>query len=371
VTAGTPSREPAFELHGSRIYIGAALLDDVGPLMRQALGARRLVILSDDTVAPLYAARVAASCGVDAHAILTMPAGEAHKTRKTWSRFTDDMLDAGYGRDSAVLALGGGVVGDMAGFVAATYMRGIPVVQIPTTLLAMIDAAVGGKTGVDTRAGKNLVGAFHHPTLVIADPRTFSTLPVEQLRNGLAEAVKHGVVASEENFAFIGVNAAQIVRVGGPDDLLGTELVRRNIEIKARVVAADEKESGLRKILNFGHTIGHAVELLSGYTRLHGECVAIGMVVEAQIAAALGFADASVVAQIRHVLRAVGLPVGVPNDLDARAVLTATRTDKKARDGAVEYALPSRIGAMVGGERGWGTPVPDAVVLDALRKMAQ
>lgn len=168
--------------------------------------------------------------------------------------------------------------------------------------------------------------------------------------------MKHGVVASEENFAFIGANAAQIVRVGGPDDLLGTELVRRNIEIKARVVAADEKESGLRKILNFGHTIGHAVELLSGYTLLHGECVAIGMVVEAQIATALGFADASVVAQIRHVLREVGLPVGVPNDLDARAVLDATRTDKKARDGAVEYALPSRIGAMVGGERGWEPP---------------
>jgi 3-dehydroquinate synthase len=368
VTPELPSLEPTFELHGSRIYIGAALLDEVGPLVRRALGTRRLVILSDDTVAPLYAAGVAERCGVDAQAILTMPAGEAHKTRESWSRLTDIMLDAGYGRDSAVLALGGGVVGDMAGFVAATYMRGIPVVQLPTTLLAMIDAAVGGKTGVDTRAGKNLVGAFHHPTLVIADPRTFRTLPVEQLRNGLAEAVKHGVVASAENFAFIGANAAQIVQAGGPDDLLGTELVRRNIEIKAGVVAADEKESGIRKILNFGHTIGHAVETLSGYTLLHGECVAIGMVVEARIAAALGLADASVAAQITHVLREVGLPVTVPSAIDGHAVLNATRTDKKARDGAVEYALPSHIGAMAGGDRDWATPVPDAVVLDALRE---
>ncbi len=368
MTSSGPGLAPTFDLHGSQIHVGAGVLDEVGPLVRHALGTRRLVLLSDETVAPLYAARVAASCGIGPSGILTMPAGEAHKTRASWSRFTDQMLDAGVGRDAAVLALGGGVVGDIAGFVAATYMRGIPVVQIPTTLLAMIDAAVGGKTGVDTPAGKNLVGAFHHPTLVIADPRTFATLPVEQLRNGLAEAVKHGVVASAEDFTFIHANAAQIVRAGGPGDALGAELVRRHVAIKARVVAADEKESGVRKILNFGHTIGHAVETLSGYTRLHGECVAIGMVVEARIAAALGVAEPTLAAQIADVLRAVGLPVAVPTEITAHAVLAATRTDKKARDGAVEYALPSRIGAMSGSAHGWGTPVPDAIVLDALRE---
>ncbi len=359
--------DPTFELHGSHIHVGAGVLDSTGALVRAALGARRLAILSDDTVAPLYAARVAASCGLGEKSILTMPAGEEHKTRKTWSRFTDELLDAGFGRDSAILALGGGVVGDIAGFVAATYMRGIPVVQLPTTLLAMIDAAVGGKTGVDTRAGKNLVGAFHHPTLVIADPRTFATLPVEQLRNGLAEAVKHGVVASADDFAWVGANAAAIARAGGPADALGEQLVRRNIEIKARVVAADEKEGGLRKILNFGHTIGHAVEMLSGYSLLHGECVAIGMVVEARLATVLGLADADVERAIIDVLRAVGLPVAIPTAMKARDVLEATRTDKKARDGVVEYALPARIGAMAGAAHGWGTPAPDSAVLDALR----
>lgn len=362
---------PLFELHGSRIHIGAGLLDECGTLVRAALGSRRLVIVSDDTVAPLYAARVAASCGVGETHILTMPAGEEHKTRQRWARFTDAMLDLGVGRDSAVLALGGGVIGDLGGFVAATYMRGIPVVQLPTTLLAMIDAAVGGKTGVDTRAGKNLVGAFHHPALVLADPRTFRTLPLAQLRNGLAEAVKHGVVASADDFAWIGANAAQIVREGGPTDALGETLVRRNVEIKARVVAADEKEGGLRKILNFGHTIGHAVELLSGYTLLHGECVAIGMVVEARLAARLGLADASVESALVEVLRAVGLPVAIPAGMALDAVLDATRSDKKARAGAVEYALPSRIGAMAGGDRGWGIPAPDAAVLDALRESAR
>jgi 3-dehydroquinate synthase len=365
----TPS--PTLELHGSRIHIGAGLLDACGPLVRQALGARRLAIISDDTVAPLYAARVAESCGVAAADILTMPAGEEHKTRKSWSRFTDLLLDAGVGRDAAILALGGGVIGDLAGFVAATYMRGIPVVQLPTTLLAMIDAAVGGKTGVDTRAGKNLVGAFHHPALVIADPRTFRTLPLAQLRNGLAEAVKHGVIASAEDFAWIGANASAIVRESGPEDALGALLVRRNVEIKARVVAADEKEGGIRKILNFGHTIGHAVELLSGYALLHGECVAIGMVAEARLATALGLADATLAPTIIDGLRAVGLPVALPAGMALDAVLAATRSDKKARAGAVEYALPSRIGAMAGGDRGWGIPAPDAAVLDALRESAR
>lgn len=261
---------------------------------------------------------------------------------------------------------GGGVVGDLAGFAAATYMRGIPFVQVPTSLLAMIDASIGGKTGVDTRAGKNLVGAFHHPALVLADPLALATLPPAQLRNGLAEAIKHGVIASREEFEWIATNVRELLRPGGPPVALAERLVRRHVEIKAAIVARDEREGGVRKSLNFGHTIGHAIESLSGYTMLHGECVAVGMVAEARIAARLGLADRALGTTIASLLRDAGLPTAPPPHMSAAAVLDATRHDKKARAGSVEYALPSSIGEMAGAARGYSIPVPDDVVLAEL-----
>jgi 3-dehydroquinate synthase len=298
--------------------------------------------------------------------VFTIPAGEESKTRKQWSRLTDELLAAGYGRDSAILALGGGVVGDLAGFVASTYMRGIPFVQVPTTLLGMIDAAIGGKTGVDTKAGKNLVGTFHHPALVIADPRTLRTLPMAHVRNGVVEAIKHGVVASPSDFAWLATNVSAIVRDGGPGDETTERLVRRNIRLKVEIVARDEREAGVRKILNFGHTIGHAIESLSGFSKLHGECVAIGMVVESRIAAKAGVGDAALADVISRVLRDAGLPVALPSAMTPETVLGATRRDKKARGGVVEYALPVKLGVMAGADRGYGTPVSDDVVLTAL-----
>jgi 3-dehydroquinate synthase len=356
----------AFTLHGSRILIGDGLLDRCGAELREALPGRRLAIISDETVAALHASRVAAACAPAPVTILTIPAGEASKTRKSWSRLTDDMLDAGFGRDSAILALGGGVVGDLAGFVAATYMRGIPFVQMPTSLVAMIDAAIGGKTGVDTRAGKNLVGAFHHPARVIVDPRALATLPLAHIRNGLAEAIKHAVIASRAEFDWIAANLAALLGDGGPAPAIADRLVRKHIEIKSSIVARDEREGGVRKTLNFGHTIGHAVESLSGYAMLHGECVAVGMVVEARIAALAGVAEASVADSIAALLRAAGLPADLPASMTPAGVLEATRTDKKARGGSVEYALPSRLGAMAGAESGYALRVPDAIVLQAL-----
>ena len=354
------------DLHGARIVIGAGALDGCGADVRRATGAHRLCIVSDDTVAPLWAPRLAAAIGDAATPVFTIPAGEASKSRAEWARLTDAMLDAGFGRDSAILALGGGVVGDLAGFVAATYLRGIPFVQVPTTLLAMIDASIGGKTGVDTRAGKNLVGAFHHPALVVADPATFATLPVEQLRNGLAEAVKHAVIAGPSEFEWIATHAADVARAGGPDAALALRLVRRNIEIKAGVVARDERESGLRKTLNFGHTIGHAIEALSHFTLLHGECVAIGMVVESRAAALAGHADAGLADVVATVLGAAGLPSRVPERFDAAAILAATRSDKKARAGHVEYAVASRVGVMAGAGTGYALPLADDVVRAAI-----
>jgi 3-dehydroquinate synthase len=354
------------ELHGSQIVIGAGLLDSCGPELRAALPNRRFAIISDDTVSPLYAARVAAACAPASVTLLTIPSGEASKTRGQWARLTDDLLAAGFGRDAAIIALGGGVVGDLAGFVAATYMRGIPFVQMPTSLLAMIDAAVGGKTGVDTAAGKNLVGAFHHPALVLVDPCALTTLPLAHMRNGLAEAIKHGVIASVAEFEWLASNLGGLLRDGGPDPALAERLVRKNIEIKADVVSRDERESGVRKTLNYGHTIGHAVETLSGFGMLHGECIAIGMVVEARISVKLGIADLSLVRSVERLLGAAELPCAVPESMSAAAVLTATRSDKKARAGLIEYALPSTLGEMAGADRGFATPVPDAVVLEAI-----
>jgi 3-dehydroquinate synthase len=358
--------EPPLELHGSRIVIGAGALDTCGAELHRALPNRRFAIISDDTVAPLYAARVAAACAPASVTVFTVAAGEASKTRKQWSRLTDELLAAGFGRDSAIIALGGGVVGDLAGFVAATYMRGIPFVQIPTSLLAMIDASIGGKTGVDTAAGKNLVGAFHHPALVIADPRTLATLPPAHLRNGMAEAIKHAVITSEVEYDWLAKNLASLLRDGGPDAALAEQLVRRHVAIKCGVVARDERESGLRKTLNFGHTIGHAIESLSGYSMLHGECIAIGMIVEARIGAFEDVTDRSLQRTVGWLVRNAGLPTSVPNSMASDAIIAATRTDKKARAGEVEYALPAALGTMAGADRGYGIAVADHIVLAAL-----
>jgi 3-dehydroquinate synthase len=202
--------------------------------------------------------------------VVTLPAGEAHKTRDTWARATDAMLAAGCGRDTTVVALGGGVVGDLAGFVAATYLRGVPVVQVPTTLLAMLDASVGGKTAVDTPAGKNLVGAFHPPAAVLIDPALLATLPAPDLAAGAAEALKHGVIASAAHFDDVAALLPRLAR-GEADPAALARLVGDSVAVKAAVVAEDLTERGRRKTLNFGHTLGHAVEHASGYALRHGE----------------------------------------------------------------------------------------------------
>ena len=356
------------ELPGYRVTIANGALDRVGAIVAAIAPAHRYALISDDMVARLYAARVRQSFGDHASrvSIHTISAGERHKTRESWARLTDELLESGAGRDTTILALGGGVVNDLAGFVAATYMRGVAVVQIPTTLLAMVDASIGGKTGVDTPAGKNLVGAFHPPAAVIADPTALLTLSPAHLRTGMAEVIKHGVVSDESYFELVAralPNVAEPAQAG--DDAM-RDIIARSVAIKAAVVADDEKEHGRRKILNFGHTLGHAVELVSGYALLHGEAVAIGMVLEAAIAERLGLASDGTAARVRDAARRAGLPHAIPNGMDRAAILAATRSDKKARGGLVEYALPSRIGAMAGAATGWGVPVPDAVVAAAI-----
>jgi len=359
---------PDITLGPSRITVEAGALETLGARVRDAAPAHRYALVSDETVAALHGERALASlagAGLRAE-LLTFPSGEAHKTRATWASLTDRMLDAGFGRDSAVVALGGGVVGDVAGFVAATFMRGVPVVQVPTTLLAMIDAAVGGKTGVDTPAGKNLVGAFHQPALVVADPLVLGTLPPAQLRSGVAEAIKHGVVSDERYFERVVDALPTLLAAGGASSEEMRALVVGSVEIKAGVVARDEREGGPRKSLNFGHTLGHAIETLSGYRLLHGEAVAIGMALESELAERIGVAECGTTGRVRDAIARAGLPVERPADQDPRTLLALTRADKKARRGVVEYALPRRVGAMAGEREGWSVAVDDALVLEVL-----
>ena len=355
------------ELPTYRVLIARGALAELGRIASTTARAHRYAIVTDSHVGPLYAARARGSLGEGRTKVYTIDAGEAQKTRETWATLTDSLLADGYGRDAAVIALGGGVVGDVAGFVAATYMRGIPFVQVPTTLLAMIDASIGGKTGVDTPLGKNLVGAFHQPSAVIADLDVLRTLPAPHLRAGLAEALKHGVIADAAYFDDVAGAAPDIV--GGSRGAAGAleQVVVRSVSIKADVVARDEREGGVRKTLNFGHTLGHAIELRSGYKMLHGEAVAVGMVLESRVAERLGIAETGTSDRVRDAIERSGLPSSRPADQDPDAILAATRGDKKARSGAVEYALPRRIGMMAGADRGWGTPVSDDVVLEVLR----
>jgi 3-dehydroquinate synthase len=332
-------------------------------VVRHVSTANRVAIVTDRNVGARYGRRVARQ--LKGSTTYTIPAGERHKNRKTWATLTDRMLADGFGRDTTVVALGGGVVGDLAGFVAATYMRGVPCVLVPTTLLSMVDASIGGKTGVDTRFGKNLVGAFHQPAAVVVDPAVLKTLPSTQFRSGFAEIIKHGVVADESYFA----TARSFVGRFGLKDMKGLEeltpIIERSIAIKSSIVARDAREAGLRKVLNFGHTMGHAVEAASNYKLLHGSAVAIGMVFEAKLAERMNVAAKETAHAIELACKAAGLPTAVPKSNTA-TLLKFMHADKKARARRVECALPARIGEMAGADRGWAFPVEDTLVRELL-----
>jgi 3-dehydroquinate synthase len=350
------------------ILIGRGELARLPPLLAERCPAAAYAVVSDSHVAPLHGERVARALS-DAgrrSELLTFPAGESNKTRETWADLCDRLLARHFGRDTAVVAVGGGVVGDVAGFVAATYLRGVPCVQVPTTLLAMIDSSIGGKTGVDVPAGKNLLGAFHQPRLVVADLDTLGTLPPAQLAAGVAEAVKHGVIADADYFAFLEGERAAIQR---RDPAAIERLVARSVEIKAGVVAQDEREAGVRAILNFGHTVAHALEAVARFAVSHGEAVAIGMCTEARLAEALGIAAAGTAARIGAVLKAYALPNEVEGGAGVDELVVAMRQDKKAKDAGreIRFALPRKIGAMAGAGKEWTVAVEEGAIREALR----
>jgi 3-dehydroquinate synthase len=339
------------------VYVQPGVLAQLPRLTERHLAGRRIAMLADETVSQLYLQDRLGSAHWKCET-LTFPAGERSKTREAWALLTDSLLERGFGRDSGIIALGGGVAGDLAGFVASTYLRGVPYLQVPTTLLAMVDASVGGKTGVDTAKGKNLVGSFHPPAAVIADPQTLVTLPERDYRAGLAEAVKHGLIADRDYFEWIEKHSSELARRDGG---ALTRLVRRSVEIKAEVVSQDEREAGRRAILNAGHTIAHALEQVSRYEMPHGEAVAVGLVLESRLAEHLGVTEPGLQPRLALLLSRLQLPVALPPGIDLQALVGSMLADKKNRAGEIHFALPASVGRMSETE-GWTTAVPERVI---------
>lgn len=298
------------------------------------------VIVSDANVAALYGEQL--SKDLDAP-LVSFAAGESHKNIETMSQLWRDLLLAGLERGGTILALGGGITNDMAGFAAATFMRGVNWVSLPTSLLCMVDASLGGKTGVDLPEGKNLAGAFHPPRLVLADPETLRTLPDAEIRNGLAEVVKHGVIEDAKLFKSLTTKDTTLSRVQAFTKEWA-ELVIRAMGVKIRIIEEDPFEQGIRAALNFGHTIGHGIEHLSGYALKHGEAVGIGMVVETQLSERMGIAEAGLADEIADTLLSLGLPVAIPSGISLPDLLAAMQHDKKKAKGTLKFALPVKIG---------------------------
>jgi 3-dehydroquinate synthase len=343
-------------------------LDELGALMRDAglapsSGTGDAFIFTDDAVGPLFAARATASlerAGFAAH-VRTIPSGESSKNLRTVEQAYDWLLSSHAERSAPVIALGGGVVGDLAGFVAATYLRGVPFVQAPTSLLAMVDASIGGKVGVDHARGKNLIGAFYPPRLVVQDTSLLASLPERSLREGFAEVIKHGFIMDPPMLEILERDAGRLLAV---EPELTTEVVARNAALKAQVVSDDEREGGRRMILNYGHTIGHAIEAVTGYDAIrHGEAISAGMMAAAAIGERVGVTPPFIAHRQRALFERYGLPLRHPG-VDAEAVFAATALDKKVALKRVRWVLLEDAGRPVIRD-----DVPDAVVRDVLQEL--
>ena len=344
------------------------MLDELIEDLASSPPGNHLFLLSDDRVAPLHGEPLSARLserGLDID-LLTFPEGEASKSREEKARLEDRLFSLGAGRDSALIAVGGGVTGDLAGFVAATWHRGVPVVQVPTSLLSMADAALGGKTAINLGAGKNFVGAFHQPLGVYADVAVLATLAEDRYVEGFAEVVKAAVVGDVKLFRWLEKNVEPLL-ARDPDAL--QHAIGECMRIKGRVVARDEREAGRRAILNFGHTIAHALEAQTGYSMHHGHAVATGMCVEARIAQRVTGLSAGHVARLEQLVHRFGLPLRPSTEVVAADLLSATRHDKKTREGQVRYALPRELGRMLPGD-GVAVTVDDATVEAAWHEIA-
>lgn len=341
-------------------------LDDLGVWMSRLKLGKKVLLVSNPVIFKKYGERAIAALKLVGYEVssCTLPAGERYKTLKSLQKIYDIALQHRLERSSTIVALGGGVIGDMAGFAAATWLRGINVVQVPTSLLAMVDSSVGGKTGVNHPQGKNLIGAFHQPRFVLIDPSVLKTLPPREFRAGMAEVIKYGIIWDAELFAKL-EESKRLDQMRYVDEELLQIILSRSCQAKAAVVSKDEKEAGLRAILNYGHTIGHAVESLTGYKLVnHGEAVAIGMVAASQIAVQLRMWKSADAERQDALIQKAGLPTQLPNVLDIEAILDTLQTDKKVEAGKVRFVLPTQIGAVTVTDQ-----VPADVIRQVLRQM--
>ncbi len=342
------------------VWVGWGILNDIGKRTKEYLSPSCSYIITDESVSE-HARKVQISMeksGIASHMYI-VPPGESSKTLETVQQIYSWLAGRKAERRHLIVAVGGGVVGDMAGFVAATYLRGMPFVQIPTTLLAMMDASIGGKVAVDLPQGKNLVGAFYQPKFVLSDVETLVSLPERELNSGWAEAIKHGLILDKD---LLGTFESRVKEVRSLDRNIATEIIRKSVAIKANVVSRDERETlGIRILLNYGHTIGHAIESSTGYTKyLHGEAVSIGMMAAAKIGQLAGVLGKEEVSRQEDVLKAYGLPVKAQN-LVAEEIIEATTSDKKTSDGIVNWVLLNGLGNAVTNNR-----IPKNYVLDAV-----
>ena len=328
------------------IFIEDGMMEHVGPDLAKRKVASRYAVIADEYVASLYGATLMQSlegAGVQAE-LVTFPRGESSKNLQVFADLCSRLARIGLDRSSGIIALGGGVTGDLAGFVAANYMRGIPFVQVPTTLLSQVDSSVGGKTGVDIAEGKNLVGAFYQPKAVYIDTAVLSTLPLDEYLGGIAEVIKYGVIWDYDFYCFLERNLDAIL---GLQPAVVQEMVTTCCKTKAAVVAEDEQESDLRRILNFGHTIGHAVEAASNFSLIHGHAVAIGMVAALRLAVSSGLCKRKEAGRVATLIHAFGLPTEIPEDMDRDLIKKYIKTDKKSIAGSVFYVLPTTIGKVL------------------------
>jgi 3-dehydroquinate synthase len=328
------------------IFIQQGLLDDIGSKLHNKPFAKRYAIVADDHVAGLFGERLLASLqknNIQAE-LITFARGEESKNLATVAELSSTLARMGFDRKDGLLALGGGVTGDITGFLAACYMRSIPFAQVPTTLLAQVDSSVGGKTGVDIPEGKNLVGAFYQPKAVFIDSQILQQLPQNELLNGLAEVIKYGVIYDRDFFKFLEMSRKNILAL---DLQVLEDVIARSCKIKAAIVEADERESDLRRILNFGHTIGHAVEAVSEYKLAHGAAVAMGMVAVAELAVLKGILDQREKERIKNLISEFGLPAKIPHEYDRVRIQEYLLADKKTIGGKVFFVLPTKIGKVI------------------------
>ncbi len=326
------------------VYLGEGLLQRVGDLLKQLPCGEKIGLVTNPTVAALYLKTVEEALSRSGFQVtpVIVPDGEEHKNLKSLSVIYDRLIEQRFERHSALVALGGGVVGDLTGFAAATFLRGVPYLQVPTTLLAQVDSSVGGKTGINHREGKNLIGAFYQPRLVLIDVDVLKTLPRRQLVAGLAEVIKYGIIEDAALFVLLEEKMERLLAL---DKTLLAQAIGSSCAIKARVVEKDEREEDYRSVLNFGHTIGHALESLTGYERfLHGEAVAIGMVLAASISAREGFCDDASFQRIRRLIEIAGLPTALPFSVKPADLVKKMSIDKKAVGGKIKFVLSAGIG---------------------------